>query len=235
MLTGPLNLPTSITEFEQYAFSGCSGLTGELISLSIQNIKQYAFNGCSGLSDLLTIPQTIKEIEKYSFNGCTGFRDSLSIDVGKQIPGSGSSNPEEVIIRSHAFNGCSSFKNGKLSIFIRNEEEQTPENTNITPYYCYNYFLRIENEAFEGTKFKNVYYNGRFDLDCDYVIGISQIKGIKTSSNYASKTFYCNPIHKIKLSRGATAGIIIKCNVVIAAIVVLIVFLILKNKKQRLK
>lgn len=239
-LTGDLNLPEDVETVGEYAFSGCSKLTGPLIFHSIQYIKKYAFDGCSGLSGTLRIPSTFIEIERYAFNKCSGFSDLLHIDASNSVEAG--ENPDgtpimaanQPTIRHHAFNDCSGFKGGSLSIFIENEEEQYDISTyQLSPYYRYKYFLRIENDAFEGTKFKNVYYNGRFDPDCDYDIGISQIKGIHTSSNYANKTFCGNPIHKSKLSGGAIAGIVIACVVVVAIIVALIVFFILRNKKNK--
>lgn len=237
-LTGDLNLPEDVVTVGEYAFSGCSKLTGPLIFKSIQYIQKYAFDGCSGLSGTLRIPSTFIEIERYAFNKCSGFSDLLHIDASNSVETVENGKPvmaaNQPTIRHHAFNDCSGFKGGSLSIFIENEEEQYDISTyQLSPYYRYKYFLRIENDAFEGTKFKNIYYNGRFDPDCDYDIGISQIKGIHTSSNYANKTFCGNPIHKSKLSGGAIAGIVIACVVVVAIIVALIVFFILRNKKNK--
>lgn len=121
---------------------------------------------------------------------------------------------------------------------IKNNEEKftaggISKEGNYAPYYRYDYFLKIGNDAFDGTQFKDVYYLGRFEPDCDYDIGISQIKGIHTSSNYANKTFCNYPLHKSKLSGGAIAGIVIAVIIVVAAIVVLIVFFILRAKKNK--
>lgn len=74
-------------------------------------------------------------------------------------------------------------------------------------YYKWDFFLMIENKAFKSTKFKNIYYICRFEPDCEYDIGISSIKEIHTSINYANKTFCNNPLHKSKLSGGGIADI----------------------------
>lgn len=117
--------------------------------------------------------------------------------------------------------------------FIVEEEEEAEPGNKIGKYYRYDYFLKIGNEAFDNTKFGDIYYLGRFQPDCDYDIGISQIKGIHTSSNYANKTFCNYPIHKNKLSGGAIAGIVIACVVVVALIVALIVYFVIKMKRNK--
>lgn len=77
--------------------------------------------------------------------------------------------------------------------------------------------------AIKDTKFKNIYYSGRFEPDFDLVFGISGIKGIRTSTEYANKTLCGNPLHSNKLSGGAIAGIGVACIVVVALFAALIV------------
>lgn len=214
---------TSLT-INDYAFYGCSGLKGEIDASALSSVGKYAFAGCSGLTGPL-IFGTISQIDDYAFSGCSGFSNTLSFNV----PGNGNG----VLIGRSAFEGCSGFKDGTLSIMVTSKEEQGVQSVNIAPYYRYGYFLKIGNNAFEDTKFKNIYYLGRFQPDCDHDIGFSKTKGIKTSSNYANKTFCSYPLHKNSLSGGAIAGIVIACIVVVAAIVILIVFLILRNKKKK--
>lgn len=213
------------------AFSGCSGLQSIEYKDSIDTIGKYAFNGCSGVHGPLEIKPSVKRIEEYAFAGCTGFSGHLTINVD---PSKG-----QTIIGSHAFDGCSGFKKGSLTFFIESDEEAQKvypnniQNQNQFPYFRYKYFLRIGAKAFDDTKFSNIYYNGRFQPDCDYDIGFSHTKGIHTSSNYLNKTFCNYPLHNSKLSGGAIAGITIAVIVVVAIIVILIIYFILRGKKNK--
>ena len=205
---------------------GCSRIQSIDYPDSIHTSGKYAFSGCSGVRGALEIKPNVKRIEEYAFADCSGYSGSLTINV----------DPEkgQTIIGSHAFDGCSGFKKGSLTFFVESDEEsQMPLMDNGKSYFRYKYFLRIGAKAFEDTKFSNVYYNGRFQPDCDYDIGFSHTKGIHTSSNYLNKTFCSYSLHKNKLSGGAIAGITIAVIVVVAVIVFLIIFFILKGKKKR--
>lgn len=222
-----LILPAALSEVKEHAFEGCSGLKGTLDCSEFTHIHKYAFAGCSSLTGNLDFEDTLTNVEQYAFLDCSGFSNSLTFRIDESLD-----------IDQCAFKGCTGFKNGKLSFMMKDYEEDIKvggfaDNDRYAPYYRYDYFLKIGNEAFKDTKFKNVYYLGRFEPDCDYDIGISQIKGIHTSSNYANKTFCNYPLHKSKLSGGAIAGIVIACIVVVAAIIILIVFFVLKAKKNK--
>ena len=47
------NIPNSVTNFENWAFSGCPYLSSVIIPASITSINGYAFNGCSALSSVM--------------------------------------------------------------------------------------------------------------------------------------------------------------------------------------
>ena len=72
-------LPEGLLSIGDYAFAGCSGLTGELIiPESVTRIGCYAFNGCAGLTGELVIPNSVVELKEKSgyasaFEGCKGF------------------------------------------------------------------------------------------------------------------------------------------------------------------
>ncbi|MDR1321928.1 MAG: leucine-rich repeat protein [Gracilibacteraceae bacterium] len=84
----------SVTSIGQYAFSGCSGLTGVTISDGVTGIGESAFSGCSGLAGNLTIPASVTGIGPYAFFGCSGL-------TAVTIPGSVAD------IGESAFSGCS--------------------------------------------------------------------------------------------------------------------------------
>ena len=103
-LTGSLYIPNSVTSIGNYAFSGCSGFTGSLtIPNSVTTIGQGAFEGCSGFTGSLIIPTSVTTISGYVFHDCSGFTGSLTI-------------PNSVTtIGTWAFAGCSGFT-GSLTI-----------------------------------------------------------------------------------------------------------------------
>ena len=78
-------IPTddSVTSIGDWAFFGCSGLTGTLvIPESVTSIGDYAFGGCSGLTGTLAIPDGVTSIGDYAFNSCSGFTGALRIPDG---------------------------------------------------------------------------------------------------------------------------------------------------------
>lgn len=228
----PTPLPSSPKNYkvDREAFYGCSSFyIHPDFFLDVTRIERNAFSGCSSLRGPLYIADTLNHIDEYAFSDCTGLSDRMTIHVNPSA---------HKYIGPSAFSGCSGFKKSKLYIIIdSNEEEKYTYADNVEgafrPYYKYNYFLTIGNEAFEDTKFKDVYYNGRFQPECDYDIGFSHTKGIHTSSNYVNKSFCGYPLHSSKLSGGAIAGITIAVIVVVAAIILLLLFFICRAKKNK--
>jgi hypothetical protein len=79
-VSGRILLPSALNSIGQYAFSGCSSLSGDLIiPNTITSIGAFAFNGCSGFTGSLTIPNTVTSIGNSVFYGCIGFTGSLTI------------------------------------------------------------------------------------------------------------------------------------------------------------
>ncbi|KAK8834836.1 hypothetical protein M9Y10_021493 [Tritrichomonas musculus] len=200
----------------EYAFYNCHGLTGTLNCTSLSRIGKYAFTGCSGLNGSLIFDRYLLKVGEYAFADCTGFSGTLSF---RSIMNN------ELSIEDSAFKGCTGFKDGSL-LFIMDRSDSDLQPSKI-------YYLKIERNAFEDIKFKDIRYIGRTQPDCDCDIGLPSRKGIHTSSNYEGKSFCGNPLHKSKLSGGAIAGIVIACIVVVAIIIFVVVYFILKNKKNK--
>ncbi|MGN1019213.1 MAG: leucine-rich repeat domain-containing protein [Aristaeellaceae bacterium] len=89
---GEVLIPALVTRIGNYAFYGCTALTGVTIPESVTSISYYAFNGCTALTDV-TIPAGVTSIGYYAFNGCTALTD-VTIPAGVTSVG------------DHLFNKC---------------------------------------------------------------------------------------------------------------------------------
>ena len=59
---------TGLTQLNNYAFGGCTGLESVTIPSTVTSLGQYCFNGCSSLSSLI-VPSTVTSIGTRAFNG----------------------------------------------------------------------------------------------------------------------------------------------------------------------
>ena len=72
-LTGSLTFPNTITTIGVNAFTSCSGFTGSLtLTNYVTVIGPNAFDGCN-FTGSLVIPNSMTSIGYYAFNGCGGF------------------------------------------------------------------------------------------------------------------------------------------------------------------
>lgn len=83
-----------VTSISQYAFHGCSYLTGITIPQSVSSIGIHAFDGCSSLTNV-TIPDGVAAIDNYTFSGCSSL---INVTIPERV----------TLIGSYAFSGCSS-------------------------------------------------------------------------------------------------------------------------------
>ena len=77
-------IPNSVTSIEDWAFSGCSGLTSITIPNSVTSIGTFAFNGCSGLTAIHCLSTTPPSISSYggTFDNDTYSKATLYVPQG---------------------------------------------------------------------------------------------------------------------------------------------------------
>lgn len=68
-LTGELVIPSSITRIGKGAFYICDGLTSVVLSAATQVVEEYAFAGCGSLQTV-TLPEGVRQIGNYAFMRC---------------------------------------------------------------------------------------------------------------------------------------------------------------------
>ena len=117
-----LNIPNvidgkSVTSIDDYAFSGCKGLTSVTIGNSVTYIGFSAFRDCTSLTTV-TIPDNVTNIGEHAFGGTVWYNNQLNglVYAGKvayQYKGEMPSNTSIVIkegtlgIGDYAFRNCS--------------------------------------------------------------------------------------------------------------------------------
>ena len=84
---------TGLTEINDYAFYGCSGMTSVNIPKSVKTIGKASFYNCNSLATV-TIPEKVTMIGDYAFQNCSGMA-SVTIPDGVESIG------------KYAFYGCS--------------------------------------------------------------------------------------------------------------------------------
>ncbi len=82
-----VEIPSSVTSIEAWAFFCCEGLTSVNIPSSVISIGDYAFSGCSGLTSI-NIPSSVTSIGELVFSECSSLA-SVEISQGVTSIGSG--------------------------------------------------------------------------------------------------------------------------------------------------
>jgi hypothetical protein len=95
-LTG-VTIPDSVTAIGEYVFQDCTSLTSMRIGSGVTSIGMQAFSGCTSLTEI-TIPDSVTEIGIYAFTGCSSLTEII-------IPDSVTS------IDSYTFENCTSLTN----------------------------------------------------------------------------------------------------------------------------
>ena len=101
-----ITIPDSVTSIGWRTFEGCTNLTSITIPNSLTSIEDGAFSGCTGLTSL-TIPDSVTSVDYCAFSGCTGL---TSITIPDSV----------TMINWYAFDGC----NGLTDVYYTGSEEQ---------------------------------------------------------------------------------------------------------------
>ena len=67
---GNLTIPDSVVYINEWAFNYCQNFTSLSLGKSVKEIGNYAFSSCSGLTGEITIPASVKTISIGAFNFC---------------------------------------------------------------------------------------------------------------------------------------------------------------------
>ena len=179
-----LQLSNSLTRIPEYAFDGCSGLTGTLtIPESVKEIGYYAFQGCKNLTGTLTIPNQVKKIGKGAFAGCTGLTGDLRI-------------PKNVTtIDRNAFYNCGF--TGMIDLSQAENLTVIDEGSfeackNLKKVYLSNHITSIKQNAFELIGTAKIYYP---DYKEAWLTLANNVSGLNADKNaFTSSYSYINPM-----------------------------------------
>lgn len=142
-LTGSLTFPEGMTSIGKSAFQGCTKLGGSLtFPSSLTTIDDKAFMGCSSLSGGLDFSANLEKIGKYAFSNCSGLTGNLHlVDFKNDDADADNDKPKQLLLKEGAFYGCSGLT-GDLKLPVRCTFEEsivigTDENGNDINEYEY--------------------------------------------------------------------------------------------------
>ena len=179
---------TNVTSINNYAFSGCSGLTSLTIPASVTSIGESAFKDCSGLTSV-SIPNGVTSIGERAFYGCSGL---TSVSIPNSVTSIGGS----------AFSGCSNMASIVLPNGLTTIDSETFYNcSNLATINIPNSVTSIGSGAFR---------------DCSKLTSITLLEGLTTIGSEAFKgsgLLSINiPSTVTSIGEYALAGDVIYCN-----------------------
>lgn len=110
-----------------YAFDGCSKITGELVlPQELDSIGKYAFKNCSGFTGGLSFVRRTELIDDGAFYGCSGFDGELFLGQGVRRVG------------AKAFMNCTGFaKDSRIPYMVDSFGNNAFTNCGIDNFYFY--------------------------------------------------------------------------------------------------
>ena len=76
-----VTIPNSVTEIDDYAFSGCENLSSLTLSNKLESIGYATFRYCKSLTSI-TLPNSLKYLDWYLFSGCTSLK---TVSIGSSL------------------------------------------------------------------------------------------------------------------------------------------------------
>lgn len=185
-LTGTLTIPESVTEIGYYAFQGCKNLKGTLtIPNQVKKIGKGAFAGCTGLTGNLTIPENVTTIDKNAFYDC-GFTESVDLSQAKNL----------TVIDEGTFEGCENLKKVYLSKHITSIGQNAFERMGKAKIYYPDYkkaWLELADHVSDLNDDKNAFisdYDGTDPMPVCYYCDVTfDPKGGTFADNTTAKTY----------------------------------------------
>ena len=218
-----LIVPNSVTSINNYAFSGCSGLTSITLPNGVTSIGSYAFYNCSGLTSItlpngvtsilggafagcngltsITIPNGVISIENETFSGCSGL---TSITIPNSVTS----------INNYAFSGCNSLTSITIPNSVTSISGSAFNNCSGLVFITIN----SNNIISQDSSFKNIFgtqvkecilgkdvtsIGAHSFSDCNNLISISIPDGVTSIGSYAFQN--CSSLTSIIIPKGITS------------------------------
>lgn len=169
--TGIYTIPSGVTNINDYAFFGCTGITEITIPSSVISIQEGAFNGCSGLQQI-TVPASVTSIGSMAFASCSSLTDitipssvnNMGISVFSDCTGLKTATIQFNVtsIQSGTFYNCSSLESITIPSSITTIGQEAFENCeNLKTVTIPTSVTIVQESAFGNcTNLSDVYYAG---------------------------------------------------------------------------
>ena len=183
-----IEIPSSVTNIDSYAFRDCTSLTGVEISNSVTSIGEDAFYGCSSLTNI-TIPDSVVSIGSSAFGSCISLTD---IEISQNVTDIGYLAFSDCIsltdINVKADNKNYTSVNGVLFNKDKTELICYPAKKNNKRYIIPNSVTSIERFAFHK---------------CIYLTDVTISNGVTNIENWAFHS--CKSLTSINIPDSATS------------------------------